>query len=134
VFLSSHLLGEIEQVCDRVAILARGRCITTGSVDDVLRRGRTAGLLVRLAPQETQAALAALNEAGIEASPSGTSIRVRLDPADGARVTRTLADRGLYVAELRPDEATLEDVFLELTGEPAASTSPAPSTPPEGAP
>src|SRR5262249_30082377 len=52
VFLSSHLLGEIEQVCDRVAILARGRCITTGTVDEVLRVGRAAGVVARLAPDE----------------------------------------------------------------------------------
>jgi hypothetical protein len=41
---------------------------------------------------------------------------VGLPPSDAARVTRTLADRGLYLTELRPDEADLETVFLELTG------------------
>ena len=119
VFLSSHLLGEVEQVCDRVAILARGRCVTTGSVDEVLRSGRTAGLVARVAPEEAERAAAALTAAGIEAAPGGDpgSFRVRLDPAEGARVTRALADRGVYVSELRPDEATLEEVFLQLTGE-----------------
>jgi ABC-2 type transport system ATP-binding protein len=133
VFLSSHLLGEVEQVCDRVAILARGRCIAQGSVDDVLRSGRTAaGLLVRLAPQETDPALAALRDAGLEAAPSGASIRVQLDPAESPRVTRVLAERGLYLAELRPDEASLEDVFLELTGDPSRPGA-AGEPPPPGA-
>jgi hypothetical protein len=45
-------------------------------------------------------------------------IRVELPPADAARVTRTLADRGLYLTELRADEADLETVFLELTSGP----------------
>jgi ABC-2 type transport system ATP-binding protein len=132
VFLSSHLLGEIEQVCDRVAILARGRCITTGSVDEVLHAGRTAGLVVRLAPAEIDPGVEALTSAGIEAAPADGVIRVRLDPSEGARVTRVLAERGLYVSELRPDEATLEDVFLQLTSDtagPAAATAPAPEPP-----
>jgi ABC-2 type transport system ATP-binding protein len=131
VFLSSHLLGEVEQVCDHVAILARGRCIAQGSVDDVLRKGRTAaGLLVRVAPQETDRALDALREAGMDAAPRGASIRVQMDPAESARVTRVLAERGLYLAELRPDEASLEDVFLELTGDPARPAEGGPPAPP----
>ncbi|HEY7281344.1 MAG TPA: ABC transporter ATP-binding protein [Actinomycetota bacterium] len=118
VFLSSHLLGEIEQVCDRVAILALGRCITTGTVDEVLRAGRAAGLVARLPQDVVPAGLEALAAAGIEASSGGEPgvLRVRLDPSEGARVTSALADRGLYVSELRPDEASLEDVFLQLTG------------------
>jgi ABC-2 type transport system ATP-binding protein len=118
VFLSSHLLSEIEHVCDRVAILARGRCITTGSVDEVLHAGRTAGLVARLGPHEAAGGVEALAAAGIEAtvSPSDGVVRVRLAPSQGARVTRVLAERGLFVSELRPDEATLEDVFLQLTG------------------
>ena len=126
MFLSSHLLGEIEQVCDRVAILARGRCITTGTVDEVLRAGRAAGVAARLAPNEVPAGLAALADAEVEAVAGDEPgvIRVRLDPSEGARVTKTLADRGLYVAELRPDEASLEDVFLQLTGPPTEAAGP----------
>jgi ABC-2 type transport system ATP-binding protein len=116
VFLSSHLLGEVEQVCDRVAILARGRSVATGSVDDVLRSGGTAGLIARLAPGEVEAGLAALSAAGIEAAAADDAIRVRLDPSQGSLVTEVLAGRGLFVSELRPDEASLEDVFLQLTG------------------
>jgi ABC-2 type transport system ATP-binding protein len=126
VFLSSHLLGEIEQVCDRVAILARGRCITTGTVDEVMRTGRRAGMIVRLAPNEVADGVAALTAAGIEAraSPEAGTLRVAVDPADAARVTRLLAERSLYVSELRPDEATLEDVFLQLTGPAGEPTRP----------
>jgi ABC-2 type transport system ATP-binding protein len=48
VFLSSHILSEVQAVCDRVAIVARGRTIATGSVRQVLARGRPTGLVVRL--------------------------------------------------------------------------------------
>ncbi len=48
VFVSSHLLGEVQQMCDRVAIIARGRLVTQGSVGEVLSLGHRARLLVRV--------------------------------------------------------------------------------------
>ena len=44
-------------------------------------------------------------------------IRVTVSSAEASRVTQSLADRGLYLTELRPDEADLETVFLELTSD-----------------
>jgi ABC-2 type transport system ATP-binding protein len=115
VFVSSHLLSEIRQTCDRVAILARGRCVAAGPVAEVLANGDGAGLLVRL--DDLAAGRAVLLGAGIHAAPDGDALRVALPPGQAAAVTRTLAGRGLYVTELRPDEADLEAVFLELTAE-----------------
>jgi len=115
VFVSSHLLPEVRQTCDRVAILARGRCVAAGPVAEVLAGGPGAGLLVRLEdPQRGGAVLAA---AGIRAAPDGDVLRVALPPGEAATVTRALAGEGLYLTELRPDEADLEAVFLELTAE-----------------
>ena len=114
VFVSSHILGEVHQTADRVAILARGRSVAVGPVHEVLSAGRAAGLLVRL--DDVPAGLRILGEAGIEARLDNGVIKVRLPPAEASRVTRTLADRGLYLTELRADEADLETVFLELTG------------------
>ena len=115
VFVSSHILGEVQQTADRVAILARGRSVAVGPVHEVLSAGRAAGLLVRL--DDVPAGLRILGEAGIEARLDDGVIKVRLPPAEAAQVTRTLADRGLYLTELRADEADLETVFLELTGD-----------------
>lgn len=115
VFLSSHILSEVAQVCDRVAILTRGRAVTSGPVDEVLRRGRAASVLLRLPPADVDAGIAALAGAGIEASGQGDRIRAQIDPSRAAEVTRILADAELYLSELRPDEASLEEVFLELT-------------------
>ena len=114
VFVSSHILSEVQQTADRVAILARGRAVATGPVHEVLTAGRAAGLVVRL--DDVSGGLRALGEAGIPATSDDGVIRVSVPPEDAARVTRTLADRGLYLTELRPDEADLETVFLELTG------------------
>jgi ABC-2 type transport system ATP-binding protein len=119
VFVSSHQLGEVQQMCDRVAILSAGRLITSGPVDEVLARGKGAsGLLVRV--EEGDQALRALREAGIEARPAGDVLRVDLPAPEGWRVTRALAERGMYLSELRPEEVSLETVFLELTGTPTS--------------
>jgi ABC-2 type transport system ATP-binding protein len=113
VFLSSHLLGEVQQVCDRVAILSRGRCIATGPVAEVLLHGGAARLLLKL--EDLQAGLRALADAGIEARLDGDGIVVDVPVDEAARVSRALAQRDLYLTELRPKEVSLESVFLELT-------------------
>jgi ABC-2 type transport system ATP-binding protein len=113
VFVSSHILSEVQQTADRVAILARGRCVKAGPVDEVLTAGGARGLVLRI--DDPEAARRALAEAGIAAAVAGDVVEVGLDPGEGARVSRVLADRGLYLSELRPDVADLETVFLELT-------------------
>ena len=118
VFVSSHILSEVQQSADRVAILAKGRTVATGPVHEVLTSGRAAGMIVRL--EDLAAGMRALADAGIAATSEDGAIRVGLPPADASRVTRTLADRGLYLTELRPDEADLETVFLELTSDPSS--------------
>jgi len=114
VFVSSHILTEVQHSADRVAILARGRTVAAGPVHEVLTAGRATGLVVRL--DDLDAGVRALADAGIEATGDDGLIRVQAPPEEAARVTRTLADRGLYLTELRAEEADLETVFLELTG------------------
>ena len=118
VFVSSHILSEVRQTCDHVAILARGRCVAEGAVEDVLSSTRSAGITVRV--PDLAGAVAILGDAGIEARPDDDVLKVALAPSEGAAVTKALADKGVYLSELRPDEVDLETVFLELTGEPAA--------------
>jgi ABC-2 type transport system ATP-binding protein len=118
VFVSSHILSEIQQTADRVAILARGRLVTSGPVQEVLAARGGQGLIVRLA--DLDAGLAALRDGGLAASRLDDALRVDLSPAEAERVSRTLAARDLFVTELRPDEVDLETVFLELTRDPEA--------------
>ena len=113
VFLSSHQLGEVQQICDRVAILARGKCIAQGEVADVLSRGQTARMVVKV--ENVDGALQVLTGAGFEAHVERDEILVTAPASDGARISRTLALKRIYVAELRPMEVSLEDVFLQLT-------------------
>jgi ABC-2 type transport system ATP-binding protein len=113
VFVSSHILSEVQLTADRVAILSAGRSVAEGPVGEVLRAGRSEGLLVRV--HDLQAGLRALAEAGIAATSDDGLLRVALPAAGPAAVTKALADRGLYLTELRSDEADLETVFLDLT-------------------
>jgi len=116
VFVSSHQLSEVQVMCDRVAILSRGRCVAAGPVGEVLAHGRHDALIVRLA--DLRARLDALRTAGIDAPLDSDHLRVSLPVAEAARVTEALARRGLYLSELRPEEVSLETVFLELTRDP----------------
>jgi ABC-2 type transport system ATP-binding protein len=116
VFVSSHILSEIEQVCDRVAILTRGRCVASGPVAELLS-ARATGVVVKV--DDSARALEVLQSAGMTAVLTGDRIRVEVPEVDGARVTRALADQGLYLSELHADEVDLESFFLELTESPS---------------
>ena len=125
VFVSSHILAEVAQTCDRVAILSRGRLVSSGAVSDILASSHPTGLFVRVG--DPRAAAETLSAAGFEASVVEDSIRVSAPPSEGERVTRTLAEAGIYLSELRPEQVDLESVFLELTREqeqPGASPPP----------
>jgi ABC-2 type transport system ATP-binding protein len=113
VFISSHILSEIQHTADRVAIVARGRLVASGLVSEVLASRGAEGLVVKLG--DLHAGLDALTAAGIEASLTADALRVALPARESERVSRTLAQHDLFVTELRPDEVDLETVFLELT-------------------
>ncbi|MGH2747671.1 MAG: ABC transporter ATP-binding protein [Actinomycetota bacterium] len=113
VFVSSHILNEVQQTCDRVAILSRGRCVANGPVETVLSRGRATAMLVVI--DDLARGMATLNAAGLPTTARDGHLRVEVDPDRGAAISETLARHGLYPMELRPEQVDLETVFLELT-------------------
>ena len=113
VFVSSHILSEVQQIADRVAIIAHGRAVASGRTDEVLTAGRATRLIVRLG--DLGAGLDALTTAGFAATAVDGALRIEAPPEQGAAVTRALAERGLYLSELTPERVDLETVFLELT-------------------
>jgi ABC-2 type transport system ATP-binding protein len=114
VFVSSHILAEIEQTCDRVAILANGRCITQGTVDEVMAKGgHQASVLVRLDDMAAGADVLRRTFPAVERV--NGYLRVNVDPTRSGDINRTLVAAGLWATELRPDRSSLEDIFLELT-------------------
>jgi ABC-type multidrug transport system ATPase subunit len=113
VLLSSHLMGEVEQVCDRVGVIRAGTLVAEGTVDEL--RGE-AGLRVRAEPARAAARVIGAVP-GVEAvSPVDGLLDVTVDPTQAAAINRALVEAGLDVSELYPAKASLEDVFLELTG------------------
>jgi ABC-2 type transport system ATP-binding protein len=117
VFVSSHLLSEVQQTCDHVAVVARGRCVATGSVRELLRGGVSRyRVVVPGGEPERNAASALLQQHGFEVyAGDGLSLVVGADAERAADVTRALAGAGIWLAELSPVERTLEEAFFELT-------------------
>jgi ABC-2 type transport system ATP-binding protein len=112
VMLSSHLMGEVEQVCDRVGVIRAGSLIAEGTVEEV--RGR-AGLRVRAEPLADAARLVRAL-AGVEAVTTVDGrLEVTVDTAQASAINRALVRAGIAVSELYVQKASLEDVFLELT-------------------
>ncbi|HET9728224.1 MAG TPA: ATP-binding cassette domain-containing protein [Acidimicrobiia bacterium] len=114
VFVSSHLLSEVEHTCDRVAIIAKGKCVAEGRVADLLR-GSTSQFKLVVAGDAAGRAQQLLHTAGFAVQPNHEGMVVDVGPDRSHEVTRLLAQQGLYVAELSPISRSLEDVFLEIT-------------------
>src|SRR5690349_7912056 len=116
VLLSSHILGEIQLICDSVTIISAGRRVTSGSVAEVLASHRSGMVRVRLETGIDLLGAAAILKA------NGADVTVQADhflvgnAGNPAQITRILAEREIYVSELSPVAADLESVFLELTG------------------
>ncbi|CAL9466951.1 multidrug ABC transporter ATP-binding protein [Streptomyces sp. DH-12] len=115
VFLSSHLLDEIEQVCTHAAVMARGRLITQGPVAELAAGVR--GRLVVTTPDPADAARL-LKEQGL-ADVVADGDRVSADPParDLAEINAALVTAGVRVRGLGVERASLEDAFVALTGE-----------------
>ncbi|ADU08239.1 ATP-binding cassette domain-containing protein [Micromonospora aurantiaca] len=115
VVLSSHILGEIQLICDSVTIISLGRRVAFGPVDQVLAAHSQGAVRVRLeAVSDLPQAADALTRAGVHVAAEPDHLM--LSGVDKpATVSRLLAEQGLYVSELTPVAVDLESVFLELT-------------------
>src|SRR5690348_2454672 len=115
VIISSHILAEIEQICDSVTIISRGKRVAAGPVADVLAASDVRGeYRVRVAQGETERAAEIIAKSGLPVTMAADHFVVG-DLADPSWITKTLAANDLWVAELTP-LADLEDAFLRLTG------------------
>jgi len=110
VFLSSHLLHEVQQVCDRVAIISKGEIVREARIADLLRQ--EAGLRVEAAPLDVaEAALAAR----WKVERSGEALVVAATREEAPEVARRLIGAGADLFALAAEQRNLEEVFLSIT-------------------
>jgi ABC-2 type transport system ATP-binding protein len=122
VFLNSHLLGEVERVCDRVAIVDHGRVLESGRLDDLLG---DAGVRIRVTDLPP-AALADLARFGSVAYNDGWLSIASIEPEAVPDVVASIVNAGGRVHAVDVGRTTLEDRFLRLVG----GTQPADTMPP----
>ncbi|MGO9971848.1 MAG: ABC transporter ATP-binding protein [Solirubrobacteraceae bacterium] len=114
VLLSSHLLGEVEEVCNRVAIVRTGRIVYEGSIGDL---SRGAGTAYRLATtDDTRAIEICRRQRGItDVGTAHGRIVFTTGERVAAELSRELVLEGVLIHELAPQTVTLEDLFFSLT-------------------
>lgn len=135
LLLSTHILPEVEQLCDRVLIIDRGRIVAEGTPDELQAQARGAAVVritVRGAGAEPGEAFAALGVPGVDVVRPGASDDAAADerqlllehaPEVDVReeVFRAVVDQGWVLLEMVEEAASLEDVFVRLTAQDAAS-------------
>jgi|SRR5215831_7310318 len=105
IFLSSHLLSEVELICDRVAMVRQGRVVRTGRLIDLLEASGQIEIVCRNIPPTLFAAM----------SLDGSLCRLTLPKDQGRAAIEKIWEAGGEVVSVNPSRRSLEDVFLELT-------------------
>ena len=123
VVMSTHILNDVERVCDRVGILDHGRLVTEGPIDDLLER--FARPVYRIEPDSGQVAAVGAFCARLRTEPWVTAVTIEhglvrvlvRDPKSaGEALLAALASSGLSVASFERQRPSLEEVFLQLVG------------------
>jgi ABC-2 type transport system ATP-binding protein len=114
VLLSSHLLGEVEELCNRVAIIQKGRVVYQGALHELLA-GAASGYRLRT-PEPARARAVCLAQAGVEQVTSvDGEVRFQADEESVGALSIALGQARIAVTALVPETASLEELFLDLT-------------------
>ncbi|WP_368645717.1 ABC transporter ATP-binding protein [Alkalibacterium putridalgicola] len=111
VLISSHLISEVQLMCDRVSIINNGRIIQSASIDDALVTGEVVWTLDD--PKKAQSILK--NTFEVEAAIAGHTLRATVDPGKLSEINKTLIESGFDITYVENKKRTLEDLFLSLT-------------------
>jgi ABC-2 type transport system ATP-binding protein len=124
VLLASHLLYEVEQICDRVLVINKGKLIASGTIAEITAGAGTIDIAVS---DPARAAATLRGVPGIaDVRETDGGVIVTAEPARGGEVNRALAAAGLYASAIVPHKSSLEDVFLDIT-EDGGAGAPTPS-------
>jgi ABC-2 type transport system ATP-binding protein len=114
VLLSSHQLPEVQELCDRVAIVDRGRVVYEGALADLRRQGG-AGYRLRTSDNQRALALAGVQPGINDVTTVDGYVRLQGDERDVGALSLALGREGVAILTLTPELATLEDLFFSLT-------------------
>lgn len=116
VLLSSHLLAEVEQICDRIGVIDHGRLVAETTVAE-LRDGGTLRVVAHPLERAREHLVAMLGAERVHVDGTDPdALDLDVEPADAARIIGALVGAGMAVSEVRRREPDLERTFLELTG------------------
>src|SRR5712691_3587767 len=113
VLLASHLLYEVEQVCDRVMVVQKGRLVASGTIADITRGGGSYLVVVAEPPRAALVLRKVEGVRDVRVTERGLEIIAGADL--GEALNRALVAEQLYASAIVPRQSSLEDVFLELT-------------------
>ncbi|MDQ6649163.1 MAG: ABC transporter ATP-binding protein [Actinomycetota bacterium] len=114
VFVSSHLLSEVEQICSHVAVMSAGRLVHQGTIVDLREAAKRR---LRVQTPDVAVAVAALARLGMAATADGDAVTGELDSVRPEDACAALVRAGVRVQALVTEQPSLEDSFLALTGE-----------------
>jgi ABC-2 type transport system ATP-binding protein len=115
VFLSSHLLSEVEQICTSLAVIEMGEVMVKGPISEMVKDENEIELQVGSVMQAIEI-IESVCDSSVSALPDNR-LRLKLKSMTAAELNQRLVDAGIEVSELRPVKRTLEEYFLHLTGE-----------------
>jgi ABC-type multidrug transport system ATPase subunit len=117
VFLSSHLLAEVQQIASHIGIINKGKLLFQGTIRELEARRAN---IIRLTIDDLHKAVSALRAAGWDVKEAGNNQLsvVSKENLDAARINSLLVNRGINVLHLSTEDWSLESVFMELTGNP----------------
>ena len=113
IFLSSHLLSEVELVCDRIAVLNRGRLVRVGNLAELLETGDQVEIVSRGVSEDLWS----------DSTVQGSELRIKVASKDQRATIEKIWSLGGEVLSLNPVRRSLEELFLELTEYPETHSS-----------
>ncbi|HEY5562135.1 MAG TPA: ABC transporter ATP-binding protein [Clostridiaceae bacterium] len=118
VFVSSHILGEMQQMCDTVCIINKGKIVTVKTVDELInmaQTGKTTSLIYKT--DNNEKALVILNENNIESNILGDGIHAEVEPERVPEIIKLFTNANIGILAMdKKENQSLEDVFMVLTG------------------
>lgn len=110
ILFSTHILSDVEHICDEMALLNEGKIVMQGSIEDVKRNRRSNSTEIRMDREED---MKALEDAFPDLQRDASGNLILKDPVEMPEILRFMADKKLDPARIEKQEATLEDIFLE---------------------